>query len=123
MTIAFWNANGLSTKKTELEEFVQRHQLDAVLIGETHLRAGNRLTLPNFRVYRTDRENARGGGTAILVKSTIEHHADLALDLTNIEATAVTVNLATGPVKLVAAYKAPNRQLLEDDLSEIFDTR
>ncbi|GJQ67640.1 hypothetical protein Trydic_g8431 [Trypoxylus dichotomus] len=28
MTIAFWNANGLSTKKTELEEFVQRHQLD-----------------------------------------------------------------------------------------------
>ncbi|GJQ71903.1 hypothetical protein Trydic_g3012 [Trypoxylus dichotomus] len=85
--IAFWNANGLSTKKTELEE-----------------------------------ENARGGGTAILVKSTIEHHADLALDLI-IEATAATVNLATGPVKLVAAYKAPNRQLLEDDLSEIFDTR
>ncbi|GJQ79297.1 hypothetical protein Trydic_g16165 [Trypoxylus dichotomus] len=105
-TIAFWNANGLSTKKTELEEFVQRHQLDAVLIDETHLRASNRLILPNFRVYRTDRENARGGGTAILVKST-----------------AVTVNLATGPVKLVAAYKAPNRQLLEDDLCEIFDTR
>ncbi|GJQ66094.1 hypothetical protein Trydic_g4170 [Trypoxylus dichotomus] len=68
-------------------------------------------------------ENARGGGIAILVKSTIEHHADLALDLTNIEATAVTVNLATGPVKLFAAYKAPNKQLLEDDLSEIFDTR
>ncbi|GJQ66242.1 hypothetical protein Trydic_g4296 [Trypoxylus dichotomus] len=51
MTIAFWNA--LSTKKTQLEEFVQRHQLDA----------------------------------AILVKSTIEHHADLALDFANIEAT------------------------------------
>ncbi|GJQ79543.1 hypothetical protein Trydic_g16390 [Trypoxylus dichotomus] len=109
--------------KTELEEFVQRHQLDAVLIAKTHLRASNRLTLPNFRVYRTHREDARGGGTAILVNSTIEHHADLALDLINIEATAVTVNLATGPVKLVAAYKAPNRQLLEDDLSEIFDTR
>ncbi|GJQ73591.1 hypothetical protein Trydic_g13936 [Trypoxylus dichotomus] len=107
--IALWNANGLSTKKTELEEFVQTHQLDAVLIGETHLIA--RLTLLNFRVYRTDREDVRGGGTAILVKSTIDHDGDLALDLINIEATAVTVNLATGPVKVVAAYKAPNRQL------------
>ncbi|GJQ72890.1 hypothetical protein Trydic_g1537 [Trypoxylus dichotomus] len=27
-------------------------------------------SLPNFRVYRTDREDARGGGTAILIKST-----------------------------------------------------
>ncbi|GJQ79525.1 hypothetical protein Trydic_g16372 [Trypoxylus dichotomus] len=123
LQIAFWNANRLTTKKTELEEFVQRHQLDAVLIGETHLRGSNRHSLPNFRVYRADREDARGGGTAILVKSTIEHHTDLALDLINIEATAVTINLATGPVKLLAAYKAPRRQLLEDDLSEIFDTR
>ncbi|GJQ71859.1 hypothetical protein Trydic_g14255 [Trypoxylus dichotomus] len=103
LQIALWNANGLTTKKTELEKFVQRHQLDAILIGEIHLRASNRLILPNFRVYRADREDARGGGTAILVKSTIEHHADLALDFINIEATAVTVNLATGPVKLVAA--------------------
>ncbi|GJQ65643.1 hypothetical protein Trydic_g7733 [Trypoxylus dichotomus] len=35
----------------------------------------------------------------------------------------ITVNLVTAPVKLVAAYKASNRQLLEDELSEIFDTR
>ncbi|GJQ79336.1 hypothetical protein Trydic_g16198 [Trypoxylus dichotomus] len=123
MTIAFWNANCLTTKKTELEEFVQRHQLDAVLIGETHLRASNRLSLPNFRIHRTDREDGRGEGTAILIKSTIDHHADLVLDLINIEATAITINLATGPFKLVAAYKAPGRQLLEDDLSKIFDTR
>ncbi|GJQ75208.1 hypothetical protein Trydic_g9810 [Trypoxylus dichotomus] len=61
---------------------------------ETHLRASNRLSLPNFRVYRTDREDARGGGTAIPIKSTIEHYPDLALDLINTEATAVTVNLA-----------------------------
>ncbi|GJQ88436.1 hypothetical protein Trydic_g9502 [Trypoxylus dichotomus] len=39
LQIAFWNANGLTTKKSELEEFVQRHQLDAVHIGKTHLRA------------------------------------------------------------------------------------
>ncbi|GJQ70734.1 hypothetical protein Trydic_g667 [Trypoxylus dichotomus] len=83
--------------------------------GTNWTRSSSVNTLPNFRVYPTDKEDAR--------KSTIGHHADLALYLINIEATAVTVNQAIGPVKLVAAYKAPNWQVLEDDLSEIFDTR
>ncbi|GJQ78512.1 hypothetical protein Trydic_g11626 [Trypoxylus dichotomus] len=116
MLIAFWNANGLTTRKMELEE---RYHLDALLIGETHLRASNRLSLLNCRVYRIDRKGARAGGTDILVKSTIDHLADLVLELNNFE--TITVNMATGPVKLIAAYKAPHMQLLEDDL-EIFDT-
>ncbi|GJQ79034.1 hypothetical protein Trydic_g8736 [Trypoxylus dichotomus] len=95
LTAAFWNANGLSNKKTELEEFIQRHQMDVLLIGETHLRANDRLSLRNFRVYRTDREGARGGGTAIMIKSSIDHYAGRELDLHNIEATNITVNLAT----------------------------
>ncbi|GJQ79305.1 hypothetical protein Trydic_g16172 [Trypoxylus dichotomus] len=122
-TAGFWNANGLTNKKAELEEFIQRHQLDAILIGETHLRASDRLSLRNFRVYRTDRVGARGGGTAIMIKSSIDHHAGQELDLQNVEATNITVNMATGPVQLIAAYKAPNKLMLEADLSEIFSTR
>ncbi|GJQ65865.1 hypothetical protein Trydic_g3967 [Trypoxylus dichotomus] len=61
--------------------------MDVLLIGETHLRASDRLSLRN------------------------------------IEATNITVNLATGPIQLVAAYKAPNKLMLESDLSEIFSTR
>ncbi|GJQ65415.1 hypothetical protein Trydic_g7524 [Trypoxylus dichotomus] len=86
LQFVFWNANGLRTKKAEL--------------------ASNRLSLRNLWVHRTDRKGVCGGGTAILIKPTIDHHADLALDLNNIEATAIT-----------------RRKLLEDDLSEIFDTR
>ncbi|GJQ75498.1 hypothetical protein Trydic_g17585 [Trypoxylus dichotomus] len=97
--------------------------MDVLLIGETHLRASDRLSLRNFRVYRTDREGARGGGTAIMIKSSIDHYAGRELDLHNIEATNITVNLATGPIQLVAAYKAPNKLMLESDLSEIFSTR
>ncbi|GJQ76581.1 hypothetical protein Trydic_g22031 [Trypoxylus dichotomus] len=35
MVIAFWNANGLTTRKMESEELIHRHHLDAMLIGET----------------------------------------------------------------------------------------
>ncbi|GJQ75528.1 hypothetical protein Trydic_g17614 [Trypoxylus dichotomus] len=69
------------------------------------------------------RKGARRGGIAILIKPSIDHQADLALDLNNIETTAITIHMATGLVKLVVAHKAPNRLLFEDDLSEIFDTR
>ncbi|GJQ67637.1 hypothetical protein Trydic_g8428 [Trypoxylus dichotomus] len=97
--------------------------MDVLLIGETHLRASDRLSLRNFRVYRTDREGARGGGTAIMIKSSIDHYAGRELDLHNIDPTNTTVNLATGPIQLVAAYKAANKLMLESDLSEIFSTR
>ncbi|GJQ65647.1 hypothetical protein Trydic_g7737 [Trypoxylus dichotomus] len=43
----------------------------------------------------SDREGVREGGTIILIKFSIYPHADLALDLNNIEATAITVNMAT----------------------------
>ncbi|GJQ80516.1 hypothetical protein Trydic_g12407 [Trypoxylus dichotomus] len=58
-----------------------------------------------------------------MIKSSIDHHAGQELDLQNVEATNITVNMATGPVQLIAAYKAPNKLMLEADLSEIFSTR
>ncbi|GJQ70095.1 hypothetical protein Trydic_g22569 [Trypoxylus dichotomus] len=47
-------------------------------------------------------ESVRGGDKAILIKSSIDHHAYLALELNSIEDTTTTGNMATGPVKLVA---------------------
>ncbi|GJQ70116.1 hypothetical protein Trydic_g22587 [Trypoxylus dichotomus] len=86
------------------------HQV-AILISETHLRASNRLSFRNFRVNRTNREGAPGGGTAILIESTIGYQADLALDLNNIE--AITANLATG-VQLTNASGTCLRRFADD---------
>ncbi|GJQ67611.1 hypothetical protein Trydic_g8414 [Trypoxylus dichotomus] len=72
----------------ELEEFIHRHHLDANSYPSKSRLL--RLSLPNYRVYRTEKDGARGGGTAILVKSSIYRHADLALELHNIEASQST---------------------------------
>ncbi|GBM89207.1 putative RNA-directed DNA polymerase from transposon X-element [Araneus ventricosus] len=41
-------------------------QPDIIAIQETHLNLSNKLKIPNYTAYRTDRTTHRGGGTALL---------------------------------------------------------
>jgi hypothetical protein len=45
--IAYWNANAINNKKQELEHFIQKHKIDAVLVQETHLEPHYKFKLPN----------------------------------------------------------------------------
>lgn len=122
LEMAYWNANGLACKQNELREFAERYDLDVILVCETHLRAGDKPRLPNYRFYRNDRVGARGGGTAIFVRTSLDHYEDLMPPLEHLEATAIVVKTLSGSVRLVAAYNPPNRQLLEGDLTGVLDT-
>lgn len=123
LATAYWNANGIKTRKEELIEFAQRHQLDVIMVNETHLRPADRISLPNYITYRDDRQNNRGGGTAIFIKYSIDHYLNTTPDLNHMEATSITVRTANGTLTLIAAYNRPNLLLLEEDLSVIFDGR
>lgn len=122
LEIAYWNANGLVCKQNEVREFAERYDLDAILICETHLRASDNPKLPNYRFYRNDRVGARGGGTGIFVRTSLDHYEDLLPALDHLEATAIVVRTLSGCVRLVAAYNAPNRRLLERDLTGAWNT-
>jgi endonuclease/exonuclease/phosphatase family metal-dependent hydrolase len=58
-----------------------------------------------------------GGGTAILVRRGIDHYAVLFLGLTQLEATAIHIMLASGPLKILAVYLSPSRPIDGSDLS------
>ena len=61
--------------------------------------------------HRSDRLT-EGGGTAILVRRGVVHHAVHVQGLQHLEATAIQVMLATKPVKVLAAYLSPTRPLI-----------
>jgi hypothetical protein len=50
--IAYWNANAISNKKQELEYFIQKYKIDAVLVQETHLKPHRKLNLPNHQILQ-----------------------------------------------------------------------
>ncbi|GFV93656.1 hypothetical protein TNCV_1717641 [Trichonephila clavipes] len=78
LRIAAWNANGVRSRIIELRDFINKHSLDIILIQETHLRPGVSIRVPNYTLYRNDRQtqNIPSGGTAILVKSSPHSNTD-----------------------------------------------
>jgi hypothetical protein len=65
--------------------------------------------------HRTDRPTT-GGGTAILVRRGIDNYAIPVPSQTQLEATAMHVILASGPVENQAAYISLSLPLIGEDL-------
>jgi hypothetical protein len=75
--------------------------------------------LANYFCHLTDR-HTEGGGTAILVRRGKDHCAVPILGLTQLEATAVHIMLASGPLKILAVYLSPYRPIVGSDMSACF---
>uniref|UniRef100_A0A1A9Z2I1 Endo/exonuclease/phosphatase domain-containing protein n=1 Tax=Glossina pallidipes TaxID=7398 RepID=A0A1A9Z2I1_GLOPL len=68
---------------------------------------------------RQNRQNARGGGTAVFVMETIESER-IILNVTSIEHTAVKLKRLNGEILTVAAlYHIPKEGLLSNDLDQL----
>lgn len=117
--ILSWNANSLTNKKDELHECMRHHEIDVALIGETFLSIGKKFKIANTDVYRYDRPTA-GGGTAILIRRGTEHHEIALPPLASIEANAVMVKTQSGDLRIISAYKPPQKALDTADLDAIF---
>ena len=69
------NAWGVKGKLDELEERLNKDEIDICLIQETKLKEGRDKTpvIPGYKFIRSDRTGASGGGLAILVKKNISY--------------------------------------------------
>jgi hypothetical protein len=114
LRLACWNADGVRGRKLELEQFLSEHGFDICLLNETLLVAERALRFANYVCHQTDRPTP-GGGTAIIVHKGIDHYAVPVSGLQYLEATAIHLVLATRPVKLVSAYLALTRPLIDSD--------
>jgi hypothetical protein len=120
---AFFNARSLRTTRNELEVFADSHDLDVILVNETFLRADDPdPKIRGFTLYRTDRTNGAGGGTAIFIRRTLPYYPNALPALQNLEATAVTIETANGPLTLISCYHRPQDLLRENDITNILDT-
>ena len=69
LNICHWNAEGVSTKKLELQTFLKTHNIDVCCIQETHLSPNHRFSVRGFETFRRDREHGPKGGLLILMKN------------------------------------------------------
>jgi len=75
LRIAQWNANGLQNHKEELIIFLKQNYIDKLLISETHFTYKNYFRTPSYKLcHTTHPDGTAQGGTAILVKDSIQHY-------------------------------------------------
>jgi hypothetical protein len=75
LRLALWNANCLLQHVAELQTFISQHNIDIMLISETHFTGKSYLKLRNYTVYHTNHPAGTvRGGSAILLKNSIQHH-------------------------------------------------
>lgn len=121
LRVVFWNARGVRHKWDELKELIAELEVDILLLNETYLTPLHRPRVNGFELYRTDRVDRPGGGTAILVRSGIKHKTVTIPEMDALEVTGVDVHTSAGPMVIYSVYSPPTLPLPARDLAVLFD--
>ncbi|GBO40428.1 RNA-directed DNA polymerase from mobile element jockey, partial [Araneus ventricosus] len=117
-----WNAAGIKNKINQLKYFLLDWKPDILALQETHLNPGDRLKFPNYSSYRTDRLTHRGGGTAILIRNSIDHHPT-PIASTTFENTTIELHLPDStPITISSNYRPPHGSISTLELNNIFNS-
>jgi hypothetical protein len=120
LRIVVWNANSFSTKKAELNLFLNVNKIDIATISETKLLPKYRFTIPGYTIYRSNR-NQFGGGVMLIINNNLHHDQFYLPNLIGLEATAICLYLQNhNQLLIVSAYLPPTSAIIPADLEAIF---
>lgn len=118
-----WNANGISQHKLELETFLSRHNIDIMLISETHLTSKSNFKMFGYKCYSTNHPDDKPrGGTAVLIKNRILHHQLSNTSRPNLQATTIALEEWTGTLTISSIYCPPNQKVTELEFNQLFNS-
>ncbi|KAJ8915949.1 hypothetical protein NQ315_016625 [Exocentrus adspersus] len=120
LRVASWNINSFTQRKRELQEVVNRLDIDVMAIQETLLIEADRASVPGYTLYRKERRQQRRGGVALAVRRGIEHYSVHVPEMQTIEAIAVGIRTERyGEITVASCYHPPNRTVEIQDLEAL----
>ncbi|XP_035231623.1 uncharacterized protein LOC118203460 [Stegodyphus dumicola] len=122
LRISLFNANGVYYKKLELMDFLSAHDIDIMLISETHLKPCDKFKIPGYSVIRSDRLRTTRGGTAVVIKNHIKFNTIKLPTTTRLEYTAILASSTTNENYLIVAAYNPPQDINLQDLDIIMST-
>uniref|UniRef100_A0A182PWS2 Endo/exonuclease/phosphatase domain-containing protein n=1 Tax=Anopheles epiroticus TaxID=199890 RepID=A0A182PWS2_9DIPT len=104
LKVSYWNANGIANKKMDVIYFLNRYDIDVLLVVETFLKPVHTFSIAQYKVYRVDRVVGPKGGVLILIKSNLKHQFSKTVKLAVIESIGIKIITEKGNINLTAAY-------------------
>ncbi|KAL7299034.1 hypothetical protein TKK_0008129 [Trichogramma kaykai] len=91
-----------------------------MLVSETHFTNKSHFSMPNYMFYHTNHpDETAHGGSAIIIKTQIKHHAAEEYRQEYLQATTVVIDDWTGPLAVSAIY-CPPKHAIDHTLFESF---
>lgn len=123
LKIGTWNANGLCQHAQEVNLFIKSHNLDIMLVSETHFTQHSYIRIPGFRIYNTRHPDGTAhGGTAIIIRDGIKHHELEGYCKEHLQATSIAIEDHLGILNISAIYCPPKYNNKKDDYDHYFKT-
>ena len=123
LRIATWNINGLAPKKSEVELLLKCHNIDILLISETHFTSRSAVTIPGYNIYTTNHpDGTPHGGTAVVIKSSVKHHQLASYQTEQIQATTLSVEDKHSTLNVSSVYCPPKHKIKEHEFSHYITT-
>lgn len=115
LKIATWNANGILQHVRELDLFLTNEEIDICLISETHLTEKQTIKILGYSFYHTPHpaDTARGG-SAILIKSNIQHYEEHKILDRIMQITVITTQVKNKEFRVAAIYCPPREPHSEE---------
>ena len=121
LRICYWNANGLSQHKHEVQQFLTLQDIDLLLVSETHFTQKNCFRINGYYTYDTKQPNGRAcGGTAILVRKDIKHFPMPEYRTDHIQATSI--NIPDNNITISSIYCPPRYSINRNQFLDYFAT-
>jgi len=102
---------------------LKQNLIDILLISETHVTNKNHYTIPGYDLcYTCHPDGTAHGGTAIIIKNTLECYERSKYAEPTIQATSITVYGLFYKITIAAVYCPPRHNLKEEHLKASFQT-
>lgn len=119
LKVFYTNANDLKNKTNELSILANQLECKILCITETMFNTDildSEISIPNFKVYRTDRTVGKGGGSCIYIHDTIS--AILINDFNVPDCIAMKLKCGVIDIVLIVVYRSPSL-MYNDNISMI----
>lgn len=118
-----WNANGLGQRALELEHFLNEHNIDIMMLSETHLTEKNNFKISGYNFYDTKHPGGKArGGTGILIKVRIKHCPLEEYAKEFLQATSVCIENFNDKFVVSAVYCPPRFSVSTTQFNEFFQS-
>lgn len=116
--ICSWNANGLRNRVGELIEFLNRENIDIMLLNETRYNNTIKLKIKNYKIVRADKSSA-AGGIAILIKNEVPFK-EVQIINNDSPIENLCIKLASN-LHIICAYCSPNAEFTDKHIQTLMN--